>query len=58
MGIASGVTLMSQLHLTDEILMAFADGELDEAVASAVAKAMAEIPASPGGSWSSSKAAA
>jgi hypothetical protein len=35
---------MSQLHLTDEILMAFADGELDEAVASAVAKAMAENP--------------
>jgi hypothetical protein len=42
MGIASGVTRMSQLHLTDEILMAFADGELDESVAAAVAKAMAE----------------
>jgi anti-sigma factor RsiW len=35
---------MSQLHLSDEILMAFADGELDEPVAAAVAKAMAEDP--------------
>lgn len=35
---------MSQLHLSDEILMAFADGELDEPVAAAVAKAMAESP--------------
>jgi hypothetical protein len=31
---------MSQLHLSDEILMAFADGELDEPVASAVERAM------------------
>jgi len=35
---------MSQLHLSDEILMAFADGELDEPVATAVARAMAEDP--------------
>ncbi len=35
---------MSQLHLSDEILMAFADGELDEPVAAAVAKAMVESP--------------
>ena len=35
---------MSQLHLSDEILMAFADGELDEPVAAAVAKAMSEDP--------------
>jgi hypothetical protein len=33
---------MSQLHLSDEILMAFADGELDEPMAAAVAKAMSE----------------
>lgn len=33
---------MSQLHLSDEIMMAFADGELEEPVAAAVAKAMAE----------------
>ncbi|MGO4525963.1 hypothetical protein AB4097_13970 [Microvirga sp. 2MCAF35] len=32
---------MSQLHLSDEILMAFADGELDERTAAAIAKAMA-----------------
>jgi len=36
---------MSQLHLSDEILMAFADGELDERTAAAIAKAMAEDPA-------------
>ena len=36
---------MSQLHLSDEILMAFADGELEEPSAAAVAKAMAEDPA-------------
>jgi len=36
---------MSELHLTDEILMAFADGELDEPVAAAVAKVMAQDPA-------------
>lgn len=35
---------MSQLHLSDEILMAFADGELDTAMTTAVAKAMAEDP--------------
>lgn len=35
---------MSQLHLGDEILMAFADGELDEPMAAAVAKVMAEDP--------------
>lgn len=35
---------MSQLHLSDEILMAFADGELEEPAAAAVAKAMAEDP--------------
>ncbi|WP_201829936.1 anti-sigma factor family protein [Microvirga zambiensis] len=35
---------MSELHLTDEILMAFADGELDEPVAAAVAKAMVDDP--------------
>jgi hypothetical protein len=36
---------MSELHLTDEILMAFADGELDETVAAAVARVMAQDPA-------------
>jgi len=36
---------MSELHLTDEILMAFADGELDEPVAAAVARVMAQDPA-------------
>ncbi|MBF9195805.1 hypothetical protein [Microvirga terrestris] len=36
---------MSELHLTDEILMAFADGELDEPVAAAVARVMALDPA-------------
>lgn len=36
---------MSDLHLTDEILMAFADGELDEPVAAAVASVMAQDPA-------------
>ncbi|MBJ6123845.1 hypothetical protein [Microvirga splendida] len=35
---------MSELHLTDEVLMAFADGELDEPVAAAVAGAMAQNP--------------
>ena len=35
---------MSELYLSDEILMAFADGELDEPIAAAVAKAMAEDP--------------
>ncbi|WP_262267929.1 hypothetical protein [Microvirga yunnanensis] len=35
---------MSQLHLSDEILMAFADGELEEPTAAAIAKAMAEDP--------------
>ncbi|MBA1154543.1 anti-sigma factor family protein [Microvirga mediterraneensis] len=35
---------MSQLHLSDEILMAFADGELDRPTATAIAKAMAEDP--------------
>jgi len=35
---------MSELHLTDEILMAFADGELDEPMAAAVAQVMAEDP--------------
>lgn len=35
---------MSQLHLSDEILMAFADGELEEPTAAAVARAMAEDP--------------
>ena len=35
---------MSELHLSDEILMAFADGELDEPIAAAVAKAMADDP--------------
>jgi hypothetical protein len=38
----SGAMKMSQLHLSDEILMAFADGELEEPTAAAVAKAMAE----------------
>jgi hypothetical protein len=33
---------MSQLHLSDEILMAFADGELEEPTAAAVATAMAD----------------
>jgi hypothetical protein len=36
---------MAQIHLSDEILMAFADGELDEPVAAAVEKAMAGDPA-------------
>jgi hypothetical protein len=35
---------MSELHLTDEILMAFADGELEEPVAAAVARVMAQDP--------------
>ena len=35
---------MSELHLTDEILMAFADGELDEPMVAAVALAMAQDP--------------
>lgn len=35
---------MSELHLTDEILMAFADGELDEPVAAAVARVMSQDP--------------
>lgn len=35
---------MSQLHLSDEILMAFADGELDESVAAAVEQAMLRDP--------------
>ena len=33
---------MSELHLSNEVLMAFADGELDEPIAAAVAKAMAD----------------
>lgn len=36
---------MSQLHLSDEILMAFADGELEEPTVAAIAKAMADDPA-------------
>lgn len=36
---------MAQLHLSDEILMAFADGELDEPVAATVEDAMAHDPA-------------
>jgi hypothetical protein len=36
---------MSQLHLSDEILMAFADGELEEPVAAAVEQAMLGDPA-------------
>lgn len=36
---------MSELHLTDEILMAFADRELDGPVAAAVARVMAQDPA-------------
>ncbi len=36
---------MAELHLTDEILMAFADGELDEPVAAAVAQVVARDPA-------------
>ena len=35
---------MAELHLTDEILMAFADGELDERVTAAVAQVMAQDP--------------
>jgi hypothetical protein len=35
---------MSQLHLGDEILMAFADGELDEPMANAVEQAMLADP--------------
>jgi anti-sigma factor RsiW len=33
---------MAKIHLTDELLMAFADGELDDAVSSAVEQAIAE----------------
>lgn len=36
---------MAQVHFSDEILMAFADGELDERVAGSVEKAMADDPA-------------
>ncbi|MFC7398718.1 anti-sigma factor family protein [Chelatococcus sp. GCM10030263] len=36
---------MSSIHLRDEILMAFADGELDETVAAAVEQAMRDDPA-------------
>jgi hypothetical protein len=36
--------MMSELHLTDEILMAFADGELEETMVAAVALAMAQDP--------------
>jgi hypothetical protein len=36
--------IMSELHLSNEVLMAFADGELDEPIAAAVAKAMADDP--------------
>lgn len=36
---------MAQLHLSDEILMAFADGELEEPVANSVEQAMAGDPA-------------
>jgi hypothetical protein len=36
---------MSQLHLSDEILMAFADGELDEPAAGAIEQAMLSNPA-------------
>jgi hypothetical protein len=36
---------MSSLHLSDEILMAFADGELDEAMTAAVEQAMRSDPA-------------
>jgi len=36
---------MSQLHLNDEILMAFADGELDEPAAGAIEQAMLSSPA-------------
>jgi hypothetical protein len=36
---------MSSIHLRDEILMAFADGELDETVAAAVEQAMRNDPA-------------
>lgn len=39
---------MSQLHLSDEILMAFADGELDEHVAAAVERAMLDDPSITG----------
>ena len=35
---------MSELHLSNEVLMAFADGELDEPIAAAVARAMADDP--------------
>ncbi|WP_243368192.1 anti-sigma factor family protein [Microvirga solisilvae] len=35
---------MAQLHFSDEILMAFADGELDEAVSASVEQAMAVDP--------------
>ncbi len=36
---------MAQLHFSDEILMAFADGELEEPVATTVEQAMANDPA-------------
>jgi len=36
---------MSSLHLSDEILMAFADGELDDAMAVAVEQAMRDYEA-------------
>ena len=36
---------MAKIHLTDEMLMAFADGELDDSLASAVERALAEDPA-------------
>ncbi|RDI60041.1 anti-sigma factor [Microvirga subterranea] len=36
---------MAQLHFSDEILMAFADGELEELVAASVEQAMADDPA-------------
>ncbi|MET0529898.1 MAG: hypothetical protein ABW003_16460 [Microvirga sp.] len=36
---------MAQFHFNDEILMAFADGELDETVAASVEQAMAKDPA-------------
>jgi len=36
---------MAQLHFSDEILMAFADGELEERVAATVEQAMARDPA-------------
>jgi len=36
---------MAQVHFSDEVLMAFADGELDEQVAATVEQAMASDPA-------------